>query len=147
MIEAKFRHARPFSNGLAAAVKGSKVGFIDRTGKFVIEPQFDSVQDFSEGLASVMAAGKGGYIDRTGKYVIEPKFKGMTHSFSEGLAAVYGETEKFGFIDRTGEFVIEPKFSLVQGFRNGLARVSIMTRSGIKDGYINMTGKFVWGPK
>ena len=30
-----------------------KSGFIDKTGKVVIEPQFDGVGDFSEGLASV----------------------------------------------------------------------------------------------
>src|SRR5262245_25173385 len=29
----------------------SKWGYIDRTGKVIIEPQFDSAHDFSEGLA------------------------------------------------------------------------------------------------
>ena len=31
----------------------SKYGFIDKSGKVVIEPQFDGVSDFSEGLAKV----------------------------------------------------------------------------------------------
>ena len=30
-----------------------KYGFIDKSGKVVIEPQFDYVGDFSEGLAKV----------------------------------------------------------------------------------------------
>ena len=30
-----------------------KYGFIDKSGKVVIEPQFDWVSDFSEGLAKV----------------------------------------------------------------------------------------------
>jgi predicted esterase len=147
-IEPKFKYAKPFSNGLAAVTKGRKVGFIDRTGQFVIGPQFDSAQDFSEGLASVRVGEQGGYIDRSGNYVIGPKFKGMAHSFSEGLAAVYdGGTKKFGFIDRTGEFVIEPRFGLTTGFRNGLARVTLVSSLGIKNGYIDKTGKFVWGPQ
>jgi hypothetical protein len=126
---------------------GGKVGFIDRTGKFVIEPQFDSAHDFSEGLASVKAGKQSGYIDRLGKYVIEPKFKGVARSFSEGLAAVYAGEHKFGFIDRTGEFAIEPRFGLPLDFRNGLAWVSIETSSGVKHGYIDKKGKFVWGPQ
>ncbi|MHC4333158.1 MAG: WG repeat-containing protein [Planctomycetota bacterium] len=147
-IEPQFRWAKPFSNGLAAVTKGRKVGFIDRTGQFVIGPQFDSAQDFSEGLASVRVGEQGGYIDRSGNYVIGPKFKGMANSFSEGLAAVYDEAKKkFGFIDRSGEFVIEPKFGLATGFRNGLARVTLVSSLGIKNGYIDKTGKFVWGPQ
>jgi len=31
----------------------SKYGFIDKSGKVVIEPQFDEVRAFSEGLAKV----------------------------------------------------------------------------------------------
>jgi hypothetical protein len=80
-------------------------------------------------------------------YVIEPKFKGAARSFCEGLAAVYAGEHKFGFINRTGEFVIEPKFALPFDFENGLARVSVETGSGVKHGYIDKKGKFVWGPQ
>ena len=41
----------------------SKYGFIDKSGKVVIEPQFDLVFDFSEGLARVEKDGKWGFID------------------------------------------------------------------------------------
>ena len=54
-----------------------KCGYIDITGKYVIEPQFDYADDFTDnGLARVRIGdwetGKYGYIDITGKYVIEP---------------------------------------------------------------------------
>src|SRR3990170_1437960 len=67
--------------------QNGKWGFIDKTGKYVINPQFDYVFSFSEGLARVRLGGKWGFIDKTGKYVINPQFDGAD-SFSEGLARV-----------------------------------------------------------
>ena len=64
-----------------------KWGYIDKSGKVVIEPQFDSADDFSEGLAKVKKDGKRGYIDKIGKVVIEPQFDEVW-DFSEGLATV-----------------------------------------------------------
>ena len=47
----------------------SKYGFIDKSGKMVIEPQFDNAEPFSEGLAQVEKDGKLGFIDKSGKVV------------------------------------------------------------------------------
>ena len=41
-----------------------KSGFIDKTGRIVINPQFDLPAFFSEGLAAVFIGGKWGYIAR-----------------------------------------------------------------------------------
>lgn len=134
---------RNFSDGLAAVrMDFEKTGFIDKTGKFVIEPQPHEMSDFSEGLASIHVTGKYGFIDKTGKIVIEPQFS-QVKSFSENLAAVVvepqGHTAKWGYIDPTGKIVIEPQFWQVQNFSEGLAGVS--TDSGW--GFINRTGKVV----
>ena len=57
---------------------GDKWGYIDKSGKIVIEPQFDDASSFSEGLAAVCLGdycplrGKWGYIDKSGEYVWEP---------------------------------------------------------------------------
>ncbi|ECS1419287.1 WG repeat-containing protein, partial [Campylobacter coli] len=51
-----------------------KWGFIDKSGKIVIEPKFDSIWSFREGLVKVGLNGKYGLIDKSGKIVIEPKF-------------------------------------------------------------------------
>ena len=106
-------------------------GYIDKTGKFVIEPQFKHARDFSEGLAAV----DGGYINKSGEYVIEFKKK-IRHdsffgSFHEGLANVVSIDRKMfgygnvGYIDKTGQFVIMPKFYSGRNFSDGVAFVSI----------------------
>ena len=64
-----------------------KYGFIDKSGKVVIELQFDDAGYFSEGLARVEKDGKWGFIDKSGKVVIEPQFDDA-EDFSEGLAKV-----------------------------------------------------------
>ena len=54
-----------------------RVGYIDKTGDYVIEPQFEAAYSFSQnGLAPVKDANSHlwGYIDTTGAYVIEPQF-------------------------------------------------------------------------
>lgn len=48
-------------------------GFIDKTGKLVIDFKYDQVTPFKNGIAEVIVDGKIGYIDRTGKYIWEPK--------------------------------------------------------------------------
>src|SRR5688572_2312889 len=88
-----------FSEGLAAVAKrvpntNGRWGYVDQTGKIVIENRFHSARTFSEGLAAVevreneTTSGKIGYIDRTGRMVIQPQFgQGGVYSdyaFSEG---------------------------------------------------------------
>lgn len=43
-----------YSEGLAAAMKGKKYGYIDEEGKFEIKPQFVQAKPFREGLAAVL---------------------------------------------------------------------------------------------
>lgn len=59
-------------SGLFAVIQGGKCGYIDKTGKIIINPQFDMAMSFSEGLAIVRIGDKYGYIDKTGKYVWNP---------------------------------------------------------------------------
>ncbi len=132
---------------LFVVILNDKRGYINRTGKIVIEPRWGGANNFSEGLAVVATYEGGykqGYIDTTGKVLVEPQFA-MAREFSEGLAAVgFGEfglhnsgEHKTGFIDKTGKIVIEPKYRDARSFSEGLAVVS---ENG-KYGYIDKTGK------
>ena len=75
-------------------------GFIDKSGKVVIEPQFYDVLDFSEGFTRVEIA-------RTGLYGEPPR----------------ADDYNWGFIDKSGKVVIEPQFNYVSAFSEGLACV------------------------
>jgi hypothetical protein len=83
-----FEDARPFSNEGPAAVKsGGKWGFIDRTGRMVIEPQYEDAYSFSGHLAAVKYGDYWGYLALTGDFGIEPQFH-QARSFRNGSAPV-----------------------------------------------------------
>lgn len=153
---------KSFNEGLALVITGGKInpkfGFINKTGKIVIELKYDVARDFSEGLAIVglgdfqKGETKYGFIDKTGKVVIELQYNSV-RSFSEGLAvATFSEgiwpalkNVKNSFIDKTGIKVFELPYELVGNFKNGLAKVG---QGGYKDGYykygfINKSGVLV----
>lgn len=59
-------------DGLYQIKRNGNSGYIDETGKYVIQPQLGDALNFSEGLAMARISSKYGYIDKTGKYVREP---------------------------------------------------------------------------
>jgi len=147
-----------FHQGLAAVRLGEKYGYIDRSGRVVIEPRFQFAQIFSEGLARVVKDDRSGYIDRTGRMVIAPRFH-KAYKFSDGLARVCAPPRNpsflfrlfrligwddhnaypCGYIDRSGKQVIDYLYLPSHGFKEGYARVT--TLDG-REGYINHAGEF-----
>jgi len=119
----------------ADAISPCKVGFIDRTGAFAIQPRFEAAEDFREGLAAVRIDGLWGFIDTNGTLVITPRFE-QVRWFQEGQAAVLLKG-KWGFIDKTGRITIAPRFPQVESFSDSLAIV----HAGAKFFYIDRTGR------
>jgi hypothetical protein len=124
-------------------------GYIDRAGKWVIQPRFEAAWSFVEGLATVKLDGKRGYIDETGSTVIEPQFT-EAYNFSGGLARVatgppplpgsgrhFETASDYGFIDKTGRMVIPATWDAAGGFSEGLA--AVMRDSAC--GFIDTTGE------
>jgi WG repeat protein len=157
-----------FSESLAVAGKrvsntNGRWGFIDETGKYVIEPKFVMVKPFSEGLAAVVfkenesAYSTVGYIDQSGRIAIAPQFSGeggvSERGFSEGLAAVkvYKDgKDKWGYIDKVGKVVIEPQFAAAGPFSQGRAMVGIAEPSWSIDyklGFIDKEGRWIAKPQ
>ena len=119
-----------------------KFGFIDISGKTVVDFQYDWAEQFFDGLAMVVKDGKYGYINTAGEVVIPLKFDGAEH-FSEGLAAMK-VNGSWGFMDTSGKIVIDPHYlpriwSSPMIFCEGLAAVRTETGTG----FINKSGEML----
>ena len=51
---------------------GSRFGYIDKNGKFGINPQFDKAGSFQDGVAPVWVNGRQSYVNKDGKFVWHP---------------------------------------------------------------------------
>lgn len=87
---------------------GGKWGYIDKIGKYLINPQFQEAGLFEDGLALVQTMDdKYGFINEKGKYVINPQFENA-HQFSDGLALVVTTDGQKGFINKRGKYIVGP---------------------------------------
>ncbi|MDF2669441.1 MAG: hypothetical protein K0R67_1747 [Paenibacillus sp.] len=128
-----------FHNGLAL-VRGRKSGFIDSTGKLVIDFSALGISEygrFAEEFAAVRQDDKVGYIDRNGKWVIPPQYE-LGQSFDYGVAVVKLEGS-FGLIDKSGVFVVKPQYKYATFLYNGL----VLVQKDDKWGVIDKSGKWV----
>jgi hypothetical protein len=120
LIEPRFQQRGPLSSGLAPVALNGKWGFIDRTGKFAIEPTLDKAWGFS-GLDRTAATRDGivGVIDRSGAWIFKTDYQ-QIH-----LAVVFsskvGETQpavgwhfkkagRWGLLDLDGRVVLDADF-------------------------------------
>jgi hypothetical protein len=114
-------------------------GFVDKSGKYAIDPKFDDAFCFSEGTAAVRIGdaemGQWGFIDSTGKFVLDRQW-GSAYVFKDGMASVAtagGLTRKWGAIDRTGQIVIPLEFPEPLSFHDGLALEPNTTHKWVTD--------------
>ena len=130
-----------------SSLSASHYGFVDLTGKVVIEPQWDEVSGpqleeldkvagFSDGFAAVKRDGKWGWIDKTGRLFLPPL--SSPPNFHEGLSS-FERDGKWGYMDTKGTVVIQPEWEEAGEFSGGYAGVK---RDG-KWGGIDKTGRLV----
>jgi hypothetical protein len=135
-----------FSNGLAPAKDHRlQLGYIDRSGQWVIKPQFTKAQDFDRGVARVeMKAGsylRTALIDTLGRLISKPKFQGISDFDQHGLAVAKldGKSTRRQLINLKGQLMGSDNWQTIHPFREGLARV----QDGGLTGYIDTSGQLV----
>ncbi|MEJ2425814.1 MAG: WG repeat-containing protein [Candidatus Thiodiazotropha sp.] len=118
-------------NNLAPVARGEQWGYVDQTGKMVIQPQFDRAFPFSsQGVAQVTAKPKSspGLLDRL-------------------MGSSQGDDDEAlsGVIDTQGRWIVKPKFEFLWAYNDeGLAWGQWQTSGGEKNGYVDTQGKLVW---
>lgn len=166
-IEPQFKYASVFSDGLAAVCVGNedcKWGYIDKNGKFVINPRFNDANRFENGFANIKIKIDGVVsrailrkneefivFDSTEKeYLIRIYQDGTTDAdIAEGLlphSIMENGDRRIGFIDTTGKLQIERKYSEVQRFSEGLAAVKFSKKEDLW-GFIDSRGKVIIDPQ
>jgi len=118
LVEPKFGQVDSLNDGLARATLNGKVGYIDRTGKFVIEPVFDEASPFRSGLGRAWAkrAGFVGVIDKTGSWVFRTNYQQLHLAVGDAHnpEAVFGwdfrRVVHWGFLDVDGHIVVDADF-------------------------------------
>ncbi len=118
--DAIWDEARPFREGLAYVEAGGKSGFIDTSGKMVIDLGENAwARDFYNGYAGVFRKDSFALIDKTGKEVFaqtvtrESGIVGFG-AYNDGLLPVWMQADHYpyhiGFMDLKGNVVIPPNY-------------------------------------
>jgi hypothetical protein len=127
VIDFTYDEAYFFSEGLAAVVVGKKAGFINKKGKFIIEPTYDyswnfgGNYNFKNGISAVLVNGKWGFITKKNRFVIQPSYDYVS-GFIKGKAIV-GINKKYGIISQTGTILVPLENDKIQRSDNGIFKV------------------------
>jgi hypothetical protein len=119
-IEPKFEQPGALTDGLARVVFNGKVGFIDRTGSFVIEPIFDSARDFRSGVGRTSAKRDGivGVIDKAGLWVFQTNYEQVDPALdlrTDPKSAIvlgwnFKKDDHWGILNLDGRVVLDADF-------------------------------------
>lgn len=132
-----------FDSSLIPVMTGTRWGYINLEGEYVINPQFDEASPFFGGQARVKKGDKYGYINKEGKYVINPQYTSAT-SFADGVAWVTRKGSAPILINKKGdELLICKEAEKCYSFSDGLAVVCIRDEHGNKRyGFIDRKGGY-----
>jgi hypothetical protein len=130
-----------FSENLIKVRKNGKYGYLDNSGRVIIDFKFDDADWFSEGLASAGKNNKYGYIDKTGREVI-PFIYDLTWNFSDNFAWIT-KNGKWGVINKNGKEITSIIYDCPGDYFGGFSEDLIQVIKNNKYGYINKSGREV----
>jgi hypothetical protein len=131
-FEGVFSNAHDFGhNAMAPVAQGKRWGYIDQTGKIVIQPQFYRAFPFNvHGVAQVKA---------------KPTFSLGLLGELLGSTTSDADEARYGVIDTKGNWVIKPKFEYLWNYNDdGLAWGQWQENGDDIEGYVDTQGELVW---
>jgi hypothetical protein len=131
----------PGSEGLYPALKNGKYGFVNASGKFVVQPKFDQVKNYSEDLAAVKLNGKWSYIDKFDRLTIQQDFD-EAFDFQQNLAIVKIDN-KVNLVDKSGNLLYPEGFDRISPTADGY----FITEHAKLQGLIDPFGKEITQPQ
>ena len=121
-IPEQYRRAWVFSEGVAAVMKGDKLGFVDARNETVLPFRYDyagrngmAIDYLFRGGYCTMTDSRGacGLIDRSGRWVIEPQYDCIWPPH-EGKYRIVKEGEAYGLLDENLEFVFPIEYEYIE---------------------------------
>ncbi|TMW72897.1 WG repeat-containing protein [Alteribacter natronophilus] len=116
---------------------GTKWGYINETGQFIIIPELEAAGSFQENGLAVVTMGLAGIINEKGQFIVPPEYE-VISPFSEGRAVMI-RNSRYGLLDETGAEVLEPSYFWISDFKEGRA-VYQGVDDPIRYGYLNESG-------
>ena len=136
VIEAKYRRAWIFSEGVAAVMKDGKIGFINRMNETVIPFQYDYADRDGKAIDYLYRSGycvmtdkRGacGIIDSVGNWVVDAKYD-CIWTPHKGKYRIVKDGDKYGLLDEHLSFIFPIEYDYIEYAAEG----GVFLR---KDGY------------
>jgi WG containing repeat len=153
-IDTLYDAAGDFHEGLAPVGRGQwrgnrfqgLWGYVDRSGRPVIPPAFSEAGAFREGKALIRKpAGGYAWIGKSGNVISTFRPDLRVFRPAEGEVVTFAVRETFGFLDSLGRRLSRTPFAEAGPFREGRARVRLITVGEPIWGYIDEHGRYVGG--
>jgi hypothetical protein len=134
----------PLSNSsdLLPVIKNMKWGFIDKTGKIIVEPYCDGFSEFnSSGYAYVFMGDKKGIIFRKGNTVIKPVYTDI--KFLDAMYFAVYDGKNWGIYNNNGYKIIDNLYPKLNYLKNHFFTFTYDSLYGL----LNGNGKVISVPK
>ncbi|MGD6774875.1 WG repeat-containing protein [Sutcliffiella horikoshii] len=120
-------------------VEGTKWGYIDEKGKFVLKPTFEDAGEFQQNGLAIVRKGGAGVISQTGKFVVSPKYSSI-FPFTEGRAIAMLNEGGSVVINEKGKVLTQRPYSFISPYQGGRAVFQDSKNGTTLYGYLDLNG-------
>ncbi|MFN3997906.1 WG repeat-containing protein [Algoriphagus sp.] len=121
----------PGTEGLFPAGKDGKTGFVNSSGKWIIDPLFSEASNFYESVSFYRNSSKWGLIGTNGNIISDSRWDEIKN-FSSGIA-IAKESGRFFLLDKTGKALNQEGFDQVCRLKEGFFLVEKEGKRGLLD--------------